>query len=156
MTASEEKYNRVDLLHAWLDARKMRHAHADLRNYFGRVATAFCLAFKIDLDQLATDHEAFPEDPLNDLFRHTLKARQACFSPFSSYLVAPQEIRELFQRHGEPINAVLEAVTCQYDELLLDLLERIFGITSSDFVSRDVLMQCGFPMEPAPDPIDYI
>ena len=156
MNTSEEKYNRTALLGAWLENQKMRHAHADLRDYYRRAATAYCRAFKVDLDHLAPDHNVFPDDPLNDLFRDTVRARQACHSPFSSYLEAPREICELYQRHGEPINAALEAVIRQYDELLLDLLEKIFGITSSDFVTQDDLHRCGFPVESAPDPIDYI
>lgn len=156
MNTSDQKHDRAALLSAWLEGQKMRHAHDDLRDYYGRAANALCQAFKVEMDHLSPDNDVFPDDSLNDLFRYTVKARQACLSPFSSYLVAPREIRELFQRHGEPINAALEAVTRQYDKLLLDLMERIFGITSSDFVSQDDLHRCGFPVGSAPDPINYI
>ena len=108
------------------------------------------------MDHLAPDNDVFPDDSLNDLFRSTVRARQRCHSPFSSYLEAPQVICELYQRHGEPINAALDAVTRQYDELLLDLLERIFVVTSSDLVTQDDLHRCGFPVGSTPDPIDYI
>ena len=156
MNASEVKYSCVDLISAWLEGQQYRQKHPDLCDYYGQAATAFCRAFKVDLDHLVPDHDLFPDDPLNDLFRDTVRARQPCRSPFSSYLEAPRVICELYQRHGEPINAALEAITRQYDELLLDLLERIFGITSSDFVTQDDLHRCGFPVGSAPDPIDYI
>ena len=75
---------------------------------------------------------------------------------FSYYIRSPLSIKELYRSHGEGIKTSLETLIRQYDALLLDLLERIFNVKETDFVSRDDLMRCGFPSDPEPDPINYI
>jgi hypothetical protein len=156
MNTSDEIYDRAALLGAWLEGQKMRHAHDDLRDYHERTSTAFCRAFKVDLDYLSPVNDVIPDNDFNFMFRETVRARLALQNPFYFYIQAPRILDELYQLHSEPIQSALEAITCLYDKLLLDLLERIFGITSSDLVSRNDLHRCGFPPEPAPNPIDYI
>jgi len=46
----DRRFNRGDLLHAWLEERKYRNAHENLRDYHGRAAKAYGTAFGIDLD----------------------------------------------------------------------------------------------------------
>ena len=155
MNTSADKFYRGDLLHAWLQGQRWKNAHDDLRDYHCRVANAFCKAFQVDLDNLAPDAEASFDDALNDLFRNTIRIRRGFVSPFSSYLEAPRPICELYQIHGKQIDTAIQALIRRYDELLLELLEKIFGIEATDFVSRDDLTRCGLPDGPAPDPIDY-
>lgn len=155
MNADKNQFDRLDLLHAWLDAQKHRNSHEVPRDYYERIATAFCKAFKVDLDHLTPDRRIFPDTTLNDMFAETVQSRQACISPFSHYIQAPLEISELYQCHGKQIETALGTLIREYDALLLDLLERIHGIKSTDFVSRDDLNRCGFPCDPAPADIDY-
>lgn len=154
MNTTKEQYDRVDFLRAWLAGQKYRTS--DFYWYHLRVATAFCKAFHVDMTDMVPPEDLYVQDEFVELFHSVVVARSGCRSPFWCYLKAPCELNYLHDRHGEVIaNANLALLRC-YEDLLLDLLERIKGITSAHTVSHADLVRCGLPTEPAPNRMDYI
>ena len=164
MNPSEKMFGRDHLLRAWLQNRSSRNAHNDLKNYYGQVAMAFATAFKVDLDHAPQSNRAeqgyafgerSDEEDLHRFFMDVIAARQSCSSPFSSYREAPKAICDLYQTFGSRLDEALGKFVAVHDELLLELIEKIWGISEMDMVSQSDLDQCGYPTESEPDPFDY-
>lgn len=68
---------------------------------------------------------------------------------------APKAICDLYQTFGSRLDEALGNFVAVHDELLLELIEKIWGITATDTVSQTTLNQCGHPTDPEPDLFDY-
>ena len=165
MNRSNQMHGREKLLNAWLQSRQHRESHDDLRNYYEQAAKAYSKAFNIDLNQAPKKNEAEDFDEVDNKSRDAVhlhryfidfaEARESCRSPFSHYLEAPKAIAMLYQNYGERLVTTLSKFVAIQDALLLELMEKIWGIKDTDKVSQATLDQCGYPMESEPDLCDY-
>jgi hypothetical protein len=160
MTSSQKKYTYKDLLRAWLEAKEHEDSHEDLSSYYGKVYSALSQAFKIDLNQLPTDRHESEEirqlEICHDFFESVAENRASCSSPFDGILVAPKYISDLSRTYGNQFFLIQEKCEKLHDKLLLELMEKIWGIKATDQVSQATLDQCGYPTGPVPDEWDYL
>ena len=152
----DRRFNRGDLLHAWLEERKYQNAHEKLRDYHGRAAKAYGTAFGIDLAHPPGGDAGDDALSLYRLLLHVVESRQACGSPFAGYMAAPRIISDLYQSYGKRLEEDLGRLIGTHDELLLALMGKIWETgVFKDSVTREELRECGHPDGPEPDPIDY-
>src|ERR1035437_5591459 len=155
MHTEHRPYDRSDLVSTWLEMRKYRNAHEDLRTYYVAAYSAFAKAFGIDLDvsPLKSPH---PElDFFHRFFLQVAFAYGEVRTPFSNYLCATKEIVALYQKHKRAL-AKVESSTCKlYMKMLLEMVGLIWGGDAAMQVSWDELVACGHPEGNAPDPVDY-
>jgi hypothetical protein len=146
-------YSREDLLDAWLDADRTRGAHPDLADYYYRRAWAMLGAFgwgpALDFTRTHPEHRL-----LFRLFQAAVENYNRERLPWGRVLVGkrPPDYAEVISRHHQQIAAGVDAVRAAYRSLLLDLMERIWGVGPEASVFREALLQEGFdPDAPEPD-----
>jgi hypothetical protein len=148
-------YSREDLLAAWLAAEAGWGMHPDLADYYYRRAWAMSHAF----GGWGPDGTGFRECPpkhrlIWTVFESTVKQFNQSRSPWRHFIHGQptSEYVELQTRHGRAIDAADIALQTAYRALLLDLMERMWGIGPEHRVSRDALREHGFdPDTPEPD-----
>ncbi len=148
---AKQKYSREDLLDAWLDAERTRGSHPDLADYYYRRAWAMLGAFGPALNFTRADPE---HRQLFDLFNVAVRNYNREPLPWGHLLAGTRapEYAEVMAHHHQPIEASGEAVRAAYRSLLLDLMQRIWGVGPEASVSREALLQEGFdPDAPEPD-----
>jgi hypothetical protein len=171
-------YDLTALVETYLDARRHRRAHPDLRDYdarrFGAMAAAFGIPTEpalapdvaaatrarppvsLLLDDAALE-EAWRDEPLAGLFLHGVRAVEGITSPFACYLEAPNEVSDLCQRHGRLIAAAIGGARDSVARLLADIISRIWGVPQDRRINDDDLVHAGFdPRQHRPDPLDYL
>jgi hypothetical protein len=146
---AEGSYTREHLLSAWLDAERYRRAHPDVADYHNRRAWAMCGAFGVWFDVYAEEHFQ-----LHALFRSAVRQFNRVHAPWVlSVAGRPAPEYEAIKRHHAPsLEAAVERLRDTYRALLLELMERIWGLGHERTVPRDALREHGFdPDTPEPD-----
>ncbi|MGO9960934.1 MAG: hypothetical protein ACLP50_33985 [Solirubrobacteraceae bacterium] len=151
---AKETYSRDDLLTAWLEHERSRDSHADIADYYYRQAWALGGAFGgwgpgIRLSQCPREHAQ-----LWTVFERSVKHYNGIYLPWGHFLAGGPnpERAEVQARHGPAIEQAADRLRGACRALLLDLIERIWGIGPAQTVSRDAVKENGFdPDTPAPD-----
>jgi hypothetical protein len=92
------------------------------------------------------------------IFAQTVKAHNTWREPWGRHLAGrpTSERAEVEAQHQLAIAAASEALSAAYRELLLDLMERIWGLDAERGVSAEDLKHEGFdPAPPEPDGDHY-
>jgi hypothetical protein len=153
---SSSSFDSSDLVRAWLSQREYRNAHADLKAYHEAALEAFSKAFGICLEIPPENKEGFPdENGLHGLFLQVVRSYESTLSPFASYMCGTQEISEMYQKYGEPLEAAAASLRALHLKMMVELVERIWGGDMPHRVSQQELHDCGYPSGTAPDPVDY-
>lgn len=159
MSTQEKEFTRKDLLQAWLEVRNGKNADTPEARHHRKVYSALSQAFHIDLQHLPADGperaKKFDQEILHHFFEMVAQNRAACSSPFAGLMEAPDDICRLYQSYGEPFRLIQKQSHTLHDKLLLELMEKIWGITESQKVTQATLDACGYPQEPAPEPFIY-
>ncbi len=164
---SAKRFNRRDLIAAYIDVQRNAKAAAEKRDLSMRRYYALSSAFGVLLEKPGdgpatpaswlAKHEtgiAFgPEiwaDPnarwsLHHLFESTVRAYRALDSPFSGFVDVPPAVVAMHARHAERIDAGVEQMREAYLVLLEDLVEAIWGVTSERSYSAGELSRHGYP-----------
>lgn len=150
-------FKRKDLLHSWIDKKKNERAHQYLRIYYSKVYDAFRGAYQIDLDQKPVELQQSEKDLdiLHYFFLDVFKSRNSFSSPFDGVLEAPDSISDLYQTYGTKLSELRDASDALHENLMLELMEKIWGITDAYTVTQSDLDQHGYPTGPEPDLMDY-
>lgn len=150
---AREIYSREDLLDAWLDADRTRGAHPDLADYYYRRAWAMLGAFgrgpALNFTRAAPEHRL-----LFSVFKAAVDVYNRERLPWGELLAGerPPEYAEVVARHHQEIAAGVDAVRAAYRALLLDLIERIWGVGPEASASREAVLKEGFdPAAAEPD-----
>lgn len=158
MSTHQKEFTSRDLLRAWLKTKECGDSDDEHALYYGNVYSAFSQAFNVDLNHLPSERDEYEEDRhlgiFHDFFERVAENRVSCSSPFDGILEAPSYICGLYQTYGEKFMLIQQQSESLHDKLLLELMEKIWGITEADKVSQATLDQCGYPTESAPDPYD--
>lgn len=179
------RYNRRDLVDAWLARRGGRDAHPDLSDFAERRYTALSTALGADLDRVP-DHQAdralverglaeaaalserwgrhIMEDTnlstfeaLHGLFESVASQVDGLASPFDNFLEAPPIFLALFEAHGVALKSATGDLREELQSLLVSLAGIIWGLPLDRGVTVDDLRAVGFdPKMSPPDPIDYL
>lgn len=148
---------REDLLDAWLDTRRYERAHDDLRLFHARRLEALQSALSTDLAR--GPREAPPSAPgwflegapesqrpelssprrirgLQLLFEAATVGLLSADSPFGGYLETPPAVAALYERHHRALRDAAQATERARRQLLLDLLELMWGLSPDVRVDR--------------------
>lgn len=159
MPNAKKKFTRADFLHAWLKAKEHEDSHEDLCSYHSKVYSAFSQAFKVDLNHLPAAFHGVAEDRhlgiVFRFFQSVAKNRSSFSSPFSGVLAAPKYISDLSWVYGDQFLVIQEESEKLHNKLLLELMDKIWGIADNHTVTQEDLNQHGYPSEPEPDDSDY-
>ena len=166
-------YDVVDLAKAFLEARELRDAHEDLRDYSAARFEALRVAFGVDagiFTAMAEDEEGRSTDPAAlawreasgearlfisagmSMVRHYAHTR----SPFEGWYAAPRGVAKVVQPHVNHLRELAEATRDALGLLLSDLLLTLAPHASKARVTSKRLRELGFDDSvPGPDPVDY-
>jgi hypothetical protein len=139
------RYSREDLLDAWMAPEGSRSLHPVIADHYYRRARAMANAFGawgpgIHFSECPKEHKQ-----LWTVFKSTVDACNRSRRPWGHFLAGgpTPELAEVEERHRPPIKAADEALTAAYCDLLIDLIERIWGIGPDRGIPREALRKRG-------------
>jgi hypothetical protein len=150
---SRDTYSRDDLLSAWLESERACASHPDIADYYYRRAWALGGAFGgwgpgIRVTECPAEHRM-----LWTVFERSVKCHNGIQEPWGHFLAGgpTPELAEVEADHAPAIETAAADLRRTYRVLMLDLIERIWGIAADRMVSRDAVRENGFdPDMPAP------
>ena len=154
----ERFLTRDDLLDSWLAAEASRQQHPDFTSYYHRRAWAIGHALvsigpPVNYARCPREHRM-----IWGTFMSALRLHNELVTPWGLILIGvPRpEYVEVKERHEPAVTATIDQLKAAYRTLLLDLMERIWGIGTDLAVAADELREHGFdPDEMPPDPDEY-
>lgn len=151
---ADDVYTREDLLTAWLEAEAHLRTHPDVADYHNRRAWALCGAFGVWFDVYHREHVQ-----LQAPFRSAVRQFNRIQAPWGLLIAGRRapEHEEVRRRHGASLDADVERLRDACRGLLLDLMERIWGLGPDRTVTRDAVREHGVdPDTPEPDHDRYL
>jgi hypothetical protein len=161
-----KRYNRRDLIEAYIDVQRHAKAAAEARDASMRRYYALSSAFGVLLEKpgdgpatpaswLAQHEAVIPFGPdiwadpnarwsLHHLFEWTVRAYRALDSPFNGFVDVPPAVLAMHSRHAKPIDAGIKQMREAYLVLLEDLVEAIWGTTADKTISANELGKHGW------------
>ena len=160
------RYSLLDLVRAYLDLRRWRDAHEDLRTHYGARYRALARAFDVEVEQVlaqaADPRELDPEE--RHLERHALAAiaqdavrqYEQTSTPFAGCLAAPRIVANVCGPHEKVLSALADATSEALVLLVRDVVAALVPDAAGASVDGARLRELGFDDErAAPDPLDY-